>query len=89
MPSKWVKQRTEPNKKSYNSGDEKSKKKFKDIANQVNANKTACKQAFYHWKKLEASTCLLDLEDQELQILEMIDKPRDLLKVIQKKLQLT
>ena len=28
--------------------------KFKDIANEMNVSKTACKQAFYDWKKFES-----------------------------------
>ena len=30
-----------------------NQKKFKDIANQINASETASKQAFYNWKKFE------------------------------------
>ena len=32
--------------------------KFMDIANEINAGKTACKQAFYHWKKFDSFNSL-------------------------------
>ena len=28
--------------------------KFEDIANEMNVSATACKQAFYHWKKFDS-----------------------------------
>ena len=61
------------------------KKKFKNIANQVNANKTLGKQAFYNWKKFETFKSSPRFGDLELQIINLINKFKGLLKWTEKK----